>query len=475
MSRRHRDSGLLNPVLIGALTVLITIVAVVLAFQANNGLPFVPRYTLYVHVANAEELTRGGEVHMGGALVGSIASVSPARTAAGRPIAVLDVQLNKNVEPLPIDSRFTIRLKAAIGEKYLAVTRGSSRLRWRNGATVPLSQTAATVDLDQMLSMFTPLTRVGVAASTVGFSNALAGRGGDLNDAIGAFAPLTRDLGPVMRNLASQDTDLAGFIDGLGSFTGALAPVAQTQASLYSQLDTTFGSLARVAVPYLQDWISQTPPTFSTVINSAPRLEVFARDTAALFSDLRPVVATLSSSAPVLAQAFAAGVRNLPATSVTDQLAVSLAHALAAYSAKAAVQQGLARLTLTASSLDSPLSFLTPVQSTCNYVTLFLRNIASALSDNVGNGTVLRLVIIAIDQITGSEAVPSQSPFLSTAPGGGNNHGPLHANPYPNTAAPGQTRECAAGNERYSPYQPLIGNPPGNVGVQTEKTTRSGG
>jgi phospholipid/cholesterol/gamma-HCH transport system substrate-binding protein len=475
MNSRHRDSTLLNPVLIGSLTVLVTIVAVVLAFQANSGLPFVPRYTLYVRVANAEELTRGAEVHMGGALVGSVASVTPVRTATGMPIALIDVKLNKNVEPLPINSRFTIRLKGAIGEKYLAVTRGNSRLAWRDGATVPLTQTSATVDLDQVLSMFTQPTRAGVAASTIGFSNALAGRGSDLNDAIAAFTPLTRNLGPVMRNLASRQTDLRGFIHGLGSLTGALAPVADTQASLFGNLDTTFRSLAGVAVPYLQDWISQTPPTFATVIAAAPGLGAFALDTAALFKDLQPGFATLHSSAPVLADAFAAGTQNLPGTSVTDQLTVRLAKALAAYSANTAVQQGLDRLTLTANSLSSPLRFLTPVQSSCNYVTLFLRNIASSLSDNVGNGTLLRFVIIAIDQVTGGEAVPSQSPFLSTSTSGGTNHGPLHVNAYPNTDSPGQTPECAAGNERYSPYQALIGNPPGNVGLQTEKTTRSGG
>jgi virulence factor Mce-like protein len=475
VNSRHRDSALLNPVLIGALTVLVAVVAVVLAFQANSGLPFIPRYTLYVRVANAEELTRGAEVHMGGALVGSVASVTPVRTATGRPIALLDVKLNKNVEPLPVDSRFTIRLKAAIGEKYLALTRGNSRLSWRNGASVPLTQTSATVDLDQVLSMFTQPTRAGVAASTIGFSNALAGRGGDLNAAIAAFSPLTRNLGPVMRNLASPQTDLRGFIHGLGSLTGALVPVAHTQASLYAALDTSFRSLAGVAIPYLQESIAQTPPTFSAVIAAAPGLGAFALDTAALFRDLQPGFATLSSSAPVLADAFKAGTLNLPGTSLTDQLIVRLAKALAAYSANPTVQRGLDRITLTANSLNSPLRFLTPVQSTCNYVTLFLRNIASAVSDNVSNGTVLRFVIIAIDQVNGGEAVPSQRPFLSTSTSGGINHGPLHVNPYPNTNSPGQTPECAAGNERYTPYQPQIGNPPGNVGLQTEKTTRSGG
>jgi hypothetical protein len=51
--------------------------------------------------------------------------------------------------------------------------------------------------------------------------------------------------------------------------------------------------------------------------------------------------------------------------------------------------------------------------------------------------------------------------------------GPLHADPYPNTDAPGETPECSAGNEPYSFRQALIGNPPGNVGLKTETTKRS--
>jgi virulence factor Mce-like protein len=472
--RRRNQSAWGSPVLVGALTVLIAIVAVTLAYQANNGLPFVPRYQLYVQLSNAEELTRGAEVHMGGALVGSVSSITADRLPSGRPIALLDLRLNKTVAPLPVDSRFTVRLKGAIGLKYLDVTLGQSRRTWKDGATVPLSQTGALTDLDQVLSMFTPATRLGIAASTVGFSDTLAGRGGNLNDAIGAFVPLVTDLKPVMRNLAARGTDLRGFIRGLGSFSAALAPVAQTQADLFGNLNTTFRALAGVAVPYLQEWISQTPPTFETVIADSPRLQSFVTDTAGLFKDLRPGFATLPVSAPILAQAFAAGVKNLPGTAGLDQLTVSLAKKLASYGATPAVQRGLDRVTLTAHSLISPLKFLTPVQATCNYATLFLRNISSLLADPTPNGTVLRFVLVAIDQVEGGEAVPSQSPFLTPSTNPTAQHGPLHYNNYPNTASPGQTRECAAGNEPYSSSRAQIGNPPGNVGIHTETTKRSG-
>jgi hypothetical protein len=335
-----------------------------------------------------------------------------------------------------------------------------------------MSQAGSAVDLDQVLSMFDPKTRTGVARATTGFSDALAGRGGDINDAIGAFVPLVTDLGPVARNLASKRTDLAGFFRGLESFSGALAPVARTQASLYVNLDTTFRSLASVAVPFLQDWISQTPPTFSAVIASSPKEQAFLNDTAGLFKELRPGFATLPRSAPVLADAFAVGARTLPRTSALDQRLTSLSKRLQTYGQTPAVSGGLDRVTLTARSLRAPLSYLTPVQSSCNYITLFLRNIASSLSENVRSGTALRFNLVVIDDALGSQAVPSQRPSTAADNRPGAENGPIHVNPYPNTDSPRQTPECAAGNEPYSGSAALFGNPPGNVGLKTETTTR---
>ena len=85
MNRRapRERSVLSNPILIGALTVLATIVAVTLAYQANNGLPFVPKYTLNVQIRNASELTHGAEVHMGGALVGNVTTITAGARSEG--------------------------------------------------------------------------------------------------------------------------------------------------------------------------------------------------------------------------------------------------------------------------------------------------------------------------------------------------------------------------------------------------------
>jgi ABC-type transporter Mla subunit MlaD len=409
---------------------------------------------------------------LGGSLVGTVSSVTPARTSTGRPVALLNLKLYESIKPLPVNSRFTVRLKGAIGLKYLQVTPGTATRGFPDGATVPMSQSGTEVDFDQVLGMFTPPTRTGVTRSTIGFGEALAGRGSDINSAIGAFVPLVNDLDPVAKNLASPRTNLAGFFHGLESYSAALVPVAQTQASLFGNLDTTFRAISSVAVPFFQDTISDTPPFFEATINDSPVIRPFLTDTAGLLHDFRPGTATLTQSAPVLAEAFAIGTRNLPGTAALDRRTVSLSKTVASYGETPAVQGGLDRLTLTASALRSPLAFLTPVQSSCNYVSLFLRNIANLLADRTTQGGFLRFVQVAIDDNPGLESSPSQHVYTGPV---GPSSGPLHVNPYPYTDSPGQPAECAAGNEPYVSTHAVLGNPPGKLPLSTETTKRSAG
>ena len=262
-----------NPVLIGALTVLVTIAAVTLAYQANNGLPFVPKYTLHVQIADAEELTHGAEVHMGGALVGLVDTVDAGRDAARAADRGDEPSLDKSVEPLPVDSIFDVRLKGAIGLKYLDVTRGRSTATWANGATVPLGQSRrrgrprpGAVDVQRRrrargspARRSASATRSRAAAATSTTRSARSCRSSPISGRWRATSP---------RRAPTSAASSAG-----SSRSRARSrPVAQTQASLYSNLDTTFKALAPVAVPFLQEWISETPPTFQTVIADSPQI-----------------------------------------------------------------------------------------------------------------------------------------------------------------------------------------------------------
>ena len=73
-----------SPILVGAVTVLVVIVAVFLAYNANNGLPFVSTYNLKAQVPNANALVKGNEVRIGGVRVGIVKSVVPVQEATAR-------------------------------------------------------------------------------------------------------------------------------------------------------------------------------------------------------------------------------------------------------------------------------------------------------------------------------------------------------------------------------------------------------
>ena len=75
-----------SPTMVGAVTTLIVIVAVFLAYNANAGLPFVPVYRVSVEIPDAARLTDNNEVRIGGHRVGVVESVDAVRPeeAGGR-------------------------------------------------------------------------------------------------------------------------------------------------------------------------------------------------------------------------------------------------------------------------------------------------------------------------------------------------------------------------------------------------------
>ena len=75
MNRRRGGSLAGNPLLIGAVTTLIVVVAVYLAYNANNGLPFVPTYDVKVALPQASGLQPTSQVRIGGTRVGVVTSL----------------------------------------------------------------------------------------------------------------------------------------------------------------------------------------------------------------------------------------------------------------------------------------------------------------------------------------------------------------------------------------------------------------
>ncbi|MCL2420125.1 MAG: MlaD family protein, partial [Conexibacteraceae bacterium] len=168
---------MMNNIMIGAVTVLIGIIAVFFAYGANSGLPFVPTYDINALQPDASGIQKGDSVAIGGTRVGYVGSVSAAKQADGKPMAVLHLKLDKSLEPLPADSTDLVRPVSPLGLKYLQITRGHSHTPLPQGGTIPLSHTSLPVELDDLFSMFGPKTRKGSQTNLSTYGVALAGRG----------------------------------------------------------------------------------------------------------------------------------------------------------------------------------------------------------------------------------------------------------------------------------------------------------
>ena len=453
-----------NPVLIGAATVLVLIVAVFLSYNANQGLPFVPTYALKAKLPSAANLVRGNDVRIGGTRVGSIDSITVERQKDGTNLAVLGLELERSVAPLPKDSTVLIRSRSALGLKYVELTRGTSREGFDDGDTIPVSSaTPAPVEFDEFVNMFDEETRDAAQTNLRGLGDAFAGRGASINQAIGALRPLLRDIVPVARNLSGQEANLPRFIRALSNAARIVAPAAETQAQLFVNLDRTFAGLREVARPFVQDSISEGPETLDAAIEGFPVQRPFLANTEGLFRELRPGVRALRGAAPELADALEVGtptLRRLPA--LNERLAALLTE-LERFSTDPLVPRGIRRLTDTVRTLNPTLQFLAPTQTTCNYVALWFRNISSLLSEGDANGTWQRFIIVATPSGPNSESGPSSGPADGPTV---ENH--LHTNPYPNTAAPGQPRECEAANEPFLKGKTVTSNVPGTQRAATE-------
>jgi virulence factor Mce-like protein len=465
-----------SPTLVGAVTVLVVVVAVFLAYQANSGLPFVPTYSLSAQLPDANSLVKGNEVRIGGQRVGQITSITPENVTdapcPGDPtrqcaaqVAKVDMDLNQDLDPLPEDSTVVVRAKSALGLKYLQINRGESSQGFQPGSTMPLTAARPEpVELDQVFNMFDEPTRTAIQTDLLEFGNALAGRGVDLNQAIGEFRPLVERLTPVMRNLADPSTGLSNFVSSLSAAAAEVAPVAEIQGQLFADLDTTFAAFARVSRPFIQESISRSPAAEDAAIAHLPTIRPFLANTGKLFAELTPGFQAIAPRAKELAGATVEGIKALNLAPAFNAQLDPTAQAVLDLANNAGARQGINALTEFNNTLGPPLAFITPAQAICNYGTLLFRNTASWQSSSNGIGTSQRAIVLQPPLGPNSEVGPSSAP----ANGGGQLSNFLHYNPYPNTAAPGQTRECESGNEGYAAGQQVIGNIPGNQGILTE-------
>jgi hypothetical protein len=192
--------------------------------------------------------------------VGVVDEITPKQLANGRVIARLGLKLDTTVKPLPSDSTLLVRPRSALGLKYVEITKGTRNTGYADGATIALGPGHAgsrrvrrgPLDVRQK-------TRVAVTGQPRRVRRRAGRPRAGLNVAI-------ENLNPLLVNLAARHAEPRRSADQAlapvprpGRDGGRGRAVAETQAALFGNLDTTFAGLAKVTGP-IQDSITAARP-----------------------------------------------------------------------------------------------------------------------------------------------------------------------------------------------------------------------
>jgi ABC-type transporter Mla subunit MlaD len=434
-----------SPTMVGAVTTLIVIVAVFLAYNANNGLPFVPTYRVSVVVPNGSRLVKNNEVRIGGNRVGVVEAITPTRVSPQQMAnpssqgtatqtstssqsntccvaAKLDLKLDKSVGPLPKDSIFRVRYRSSFGLKYLDITRGTGATAPQgfvfdglddtgncqlpvNPKTFASTEPASAkngcfqpqVEFDAISDTFNTKTRTNSRINLVGFGDAFAGRGASLNEAIGKLRPLFANLKPVAEVLSNPNTELRRFIDALANTSRIVAPVAVQQADFFTNAAIAFDAISSDPAA-LRGTISEGAALVTQGPAELRRQRPFLTQFAELSRRLRPGVHQLRIAIPTLNDAITIGTpvlnRSVSMNHRLRGVMVELNKLVQQPSTKTSFQ----RLKQTFDTADPLAKYVAPAQTVCNYWNYLWGQLAEHISERDQVGFNQRVALVNMPQ-----------------------------------------------------------------------------
>jgi len=381
-----------NPVLIGAVCVLVAIVAVFLAYNANTGLPFVPTRELKVDIANGAELVPGNDVLQGSYRIGLVSQMRPIELANGTVGAQLTLELNESQGQVPVDSTATILPRSLLGLKYVELNYGHSHQIYPDGGTMPVSHTTVPVQIDDINDMFDAKTRPAVQENLAGYGDALTARGSSLNDTIASLPQLFGNLRPVAAYLSDPHTQLTRLLGALNGFFSTVSPVAAVNARWFTDQATTFAAISQNPQD-LEQTISQSPPTLDVGTASLKAQQPLLSDLTTFADYMGPATAELRDALPNVNPALEAGVRVLPRTPVMNQELEGVLTSLGSLARDPGTNVAVNGLASTVNTLDPTIRYLGPYVTVCNGWNYMWVQLADVVSEQTNFGMAQRALL----------------------------------------------------------------------------------
>ncbi len=306
MRRIRRALGRTPDWVAGLIAVVVIATATWLAFGGR--LPWQNEYELKAVVASGLELSSRSPVRIAGVEVGRVSKVErgPGNTA------IVTMEIKKVGLPIHEDATLKIRPRIFLeGNFFVDLRPGTPQSPTvGSGHTLPISQTAVPVQLDEILSGLQKDTRRQLTRFVHGLAVTLDEGGGQvLKGALAEWGPTFIPVAIASEAVRGTDPDdLSKFIAGSEKTATALASRDQQLVTLIDGLERTVTALAsrrtqlEQSLPEMDALVHEAPSALQAVDDALP-------ETRALAIEARPALreapTTLRLADPVLAQARA--------------------------------------------------------------------------------------------------------------------------------------------------------------------------
>jgi len=226
-----RTGSRFTPFQAGLIALIVIVIGTYLG--ASKDIPFTRPFQLKAVFENAPPIHKGQAVRVAGVDVGKVAAIEP--VGGDSPAVVVTMKLEDEALPIHKDAQIKVRPRLFFeGNLFFDIRPGTPQAGTvDDGGTIPVSQTSAPVQLDQVLGTLKSNTREDLQKLLIGYGDALNGQpqpgedddqdpdtkgetaGKSLNDSLEYSADALR--GGAVLNDATRGTELHDLSKLIGS------------------------------------------------------------------------------------------------------------------------------------------------------------------------------------------------------------------------------------------------------------------
>jgi phospholipid/cholesterol/gamma-HCH transport system substrate-binding protein len=270
-------------------------ILVFLWLSFGGSVPLQPKgYRVTVQFPEATQLAQEADVRISGVRVGRVKTREPDERT-GLTDTVLEIEAR--YAPLPRDTRAILRQKTLLGETYVELSPGGLRGQGadliEDGGELPPGQVAETVELDEILRTFDPVTRQRFSTWFDQQGLAARGRAGQISAALAHLTPFAEQTDELLRVLRAQSGATSRLVRDTGEVFAALTERKGQLRELIRNSNRTWEAIASRDAQ-LADTFRVLPTFLRESRATTQRVTAFANEADPLVTQLRPAARQLS-------------------------------------------------------------------------------------------------------------------------------------------------------------------------------------